>query len=176
MRDLFSGCAYVHTYVRVSHAIDNRPTEVYNLWSRLGMSICDHARNVNLCSCLGTQVSLIRALHENIDGQCFLAMKDREDSAAFATYLVELSAETSAERSRWLETLRKKKQRGQSTIRCCCVGPAYSYVMPRFQLRNTRTHAELLSEGRFNRIVWSWQKVQETFYSGLHKWQMHNIQ
>ena len=51
-------------------------------WSCLGTSICDHTRNVSLCSCLGTQASLIRALHENVNGQCFLAMKDGKDSAA----------------------------------------------------------------------------------------------
>ena len=48
----------------------------------LGMSICDHTRNVSLCSCLGTQASLIRALHENVNGQCFLAMNNGKDSAA----------------------------------------------------------------------------------------------
>ena len=51
-------------------------------WSRLGMSICDHTWNVSLRSCLGTQASLIRALHENVNGQCFLVMKDGKDSAA----------------------------------------------------------------------------------------------
>ena len=45
-------------------------------------SIYDHAWNVNLHSCLGAQASLIRALHENANGRCFLAMKDREDSVA----------------------------------------------------------------------------------------------
>ena len=46
------------------------------------------------------------------EGQRFLAMEDGEDSAAGPlqrTYLAESSVETSAERSRWLETLTKKK-------------------------------------------------------------------
>ena len=63
---------------------------------------------VNLRSRSRTRVSLIRALHEDVDGgqsyggQRFLAMEDREDSAAGhsnRTYLAESSAETSAERS-----------------------------------------------------------------------------
>ena len=42
-----------------------------------------------------------------------------DDSAAGPsqrTYLAESSAETSAERSRWLATLRPKKQKSQSTV------------------------------------------------------------
>ena len=36
--------------------------------------------------------------------------------ACASTYLAESSAEMSAERNRWLATLRKKKQRGQSIV------------------------------------------------------------
>ena len=75
--------------------------------------------NVNLCSCSETQVSLICALHEDVDGgrsllgggrgRRLLAMEDGEDSAAGPlqrTYLAESSAETSTERSQRLATLR----------------------------------------------------------------------
>ena len=53
-----------------------------------------HAWNVNLRSHLGNQVSLICALHEDIDRlwswaeQHFLVMEDKEDSGlGFATYV-----------------------------------------------------------------------------------------
>ena len=62
---------YVHMYIHVSHA-----------------------RNVNLRSHLGNQVSLICALHEDIDRlqswaeQYFLVMEDKEDSGlGFTTYV-----------------------------------------------------------------------------------------
>ena len=91
MRDLFSGCVYVHMYVSVT------------------------LRNVNLRSCLRSQASLIRALHENVNEKCFLVIKDREDSAVRPSQRIwqscvqkrVLSAETSVECSRRMETLRK---------------------------------------------------------------------
>ena len=51
-------------------------------------------------------------------GQHFLAMEDREDSMAGSsqcTYFSKPSAETSAEYSRRLTSLSKRKQRSQST-------------------------------------------------------------
>ena len=48
-----------------------------------------------------------------------MATEDGEDSTAGPsqrTYLAESNAEASAEHSRWLVTLAKKKKRGQSTI------------------------------------------------------------
>ena len=69
---------------------------------------------------LRNQPSLKHALHEDIDEErSFLAMEDGEDSVAGPsqrTYLMESSAQMSAERSRWLATLTKKKQRGQFTV------------------------------------------------------------
>ena len=50
----------------------------------------------------------------------FLGMDDRKDSVAgplLSTYLMELSAETSAERNLWLATLRKRNQRSQKKQR-----------------------------------------------------------
>ena len=101
MRDLFSGCAYVRT-----------------CQSHLRMSICriwGHAWNVNLRSYSGAWALLIHVLHKDIR-RCFLVMEDREDSVAWplqCTYLVKLSAE----RSRLLATLTKRKQKSQSTIK-----------------------------------------------------------
>ena len=109
MRDLFSGCAYVRTYVRGGHA-----------------------RNVNLHSCSGIEhhwsMHYTRMLLEDgvEGGQHLWAMEDGEDSTASSsqrTYLVESSAETSAECSRWLVTLRslhcrskeRKKRTGNSS-------------------------------------------------------------
>ena len=76
MRDLFSGCAYIHTYVHM-------------FWSHLGMSIYGDTRNVNLqtlmlrnsgvtdmCTTQGSQWTM------ELWGQCFLVMEDGEDSAA----------------------------------------------------------------------------------------------
>ena len=75
-------------------------------------------RNVNLLM-FRNRPSLKYALHEDIDEErSFLAMENGEDSVAGPlqrTNLVESSAQTSAERSRWLATLTKKKQRDQST-------------------------------------------------------------
>ena len=79
---------------------------VRTFWSHLGMSFCDHARNVNLPLHSGTRVSLICALHKEVNekwelgGQHFLAMEDKQDSTAEplqCTYLAKSSAETSAE-------------------------------------------------------------------------------
>ena len=85
--------------------------EALNEGSILGMCVCMYVsvtlRNVNLHSRSGTQVSLIHALHEDIGTT--LAMEDGEDSTpgpSQCTYLVESSAEMSAECSRWLATLR----------------------------------------------------------------------
>ena len=99
MGDLFSGCAYVRTYVAVT---------LRNLQSCLGMSICAHARNVDLHSRsrIGrhreTCIMQGRRWRTELGGRCLLAMEDREDSTvgpSQRTYLAESSAETSAERS-----------------------------------------------------------------------------
>ena len=59
-------------------------------------------RNVNLRSCLGTQVSLIYALHKVVETM-FLGDRGRGENSkpgpSLCTYLVESSSETSAERS-----------------------------------------------------------------------------
>ena len=95
MRDIFSGFAYVRRYVLT--------------WrSRLGMSICAHAQESGL-----TETCITRGRRSRRGGR-FLAMEDREDSAAGPsqrTYLAESSAETSAERSQQLVTLTKKGKR-----------------------------------------------------------------
>ena len=57
-------------------------------------------------------------MEDGVGGR-FLVMEDGEVSAAGPsqrTYLAESSAETSAERSRRLATLTKKKQRDQSIV------------------------------------------------------------
>ena len=83
-------CACVHMYI-------------HTFWSHLGMSICDHARNVNLPLRSGTRVSHITQGSQwrtELGGQCFLAMEDEQDSTAEplqCTYLAKSSAETSAE-------------------------------------------------------------------------------
>ena len=62
-------------------------------------------RNVNLRSHSGTQVCYTR-----MSRRCFLVMEDTEDSAAGPSqhpYLAESNAETSAEHSRRLSSLRK---------------------------------------------------------------------
>ena len=51
-------CTYVHTWQ-----------------SCLGVSICGHPQNVNLCSCSGTQVSLICVLHKDVNGGQSLEMR-----------------------------------------------------------------------------------------------------
>ena len=63
---------------------------------------------------LRNRASLKRAFHEDGvgGGQRFLAMEGGEDNGAGplqCTYLAESSVETSAEHSRWLVTLTKKK-------------------------------------------------------------------
>ena len=59
MRDLFSGCVFVYMYVLVT-------LRNVNLRSHLECQFALMLRN---------QASLIRALHENVNGQCFLAIK-----------------------------------------------------------------------------------------------------
>ena len=98
MKDLFSGCAYIRTYVAVT-------LRDVNLRSR---SECQFALT------LRNWASLKHALHVD-EGRSFLAMEDGEVSAtgpSQCTYLVESNAEMSAESSRQLATLRKKEQRG----------------------------------------------------------------
>ena len=93
MRDLFSQCtcvrAYVHTYVSVT------------------------LKNVNLRSTVMPRQDIGYHVHcTTTSRRCFLATEDGEDSVAGPlqhTYLVESSAEASAEHSRRLATLTKRK-------------------------------------------------------------------
>ena len=76
-----------------------------NLRSCLGMSICAHVQESGV-----TETCITRELRWRTE---FLGNGGREDSAAGPsqrTYLAESSAETSAERSRRLATLKMKKQ------------------------------------------------------------------
>ena len=89
---------YVRTYVRTYVSVTLRNV---NLRSTLGMSICAYAQ-------AGYR---IRALHDEV-GTTFLADGRRggQRDWPFATYVfAERSAQTSAERSPRLPTLRKKK-------------------------------------------------------------------
>ena len=114
MRDLFSQCMCVRVYVCTCR-------------SRLGMSICSIAWEYQFEVTLECQFALMlrntslkRAFNTRrcrwswrmkLGGR-FSAMEDGEDRAAGPsqrTYLVESSAETSAERSQWLATLTKKR-------------------------------------------------------------------
>ena len=96
-------CTYVHTW-----------------WSHLRMLIGAMLRNVNLLShsecqfalMLRNQASLKRALHEEVDEEWSGKQGGQRGWALQRMYLTESSTETSAERSRQLVTLRKKKQRG----------------------------------------------------------------
>ena len=93
MRDLFSQC----TYVRVCHAQE-----------------CQFRTHLHSCACSGTHAS--RALTMEVEDRkkrCFLTMEDAEDSAAGPPQRT--CAESSAECSRRLATLRKRKQRSQCT-------------------------------------------------------------
>ena len=82
------------------------------------MSICAHAQECVTVMCINTRGR--RWSWRTELGGRFSAMEDGEDSVAGPSqrmYLAESSAETSAERSRWLATLTKKKaRRGQYTV------------------------------------------------------------
>ena len=93
MRDLFSGYDYVHMYVHM-------------FWSHLGMLIYDDTRNVNLPLRSGTRVSLICALHKEVNGQWSWADnvswwwrmgRTAQHEPLQCTYLVKPNEETSAE-------------------------------------------------------------------------------
>ena len=73
------------------------------------MSICAHTQELGVSE---TCITRGRQWRTELGRQCFLAMKDGEDSVpgpSQCTYLAESSAETSAERSRRLATLTKNK-------------------------------------------------------------------
>ena len=104
-------CTHVRTYVLVT-------LRTVNLQYRLGMSIWGHARNVNLRSRLGpgTQASLgmcITQRHRD-DISCQRRM-GRTVWLALRNIRI-LRSQESAERSQRLATLRRKKQRSQSTV------------------------------------------------------------
>ena len=77
------------------------------------MYVSVNLRNVNLHSRSGTQASLIRELHENVETTFFgNAWRGRQHSWALQhMYLAESNGEMSAECSQLLATLRKKKSK-----------------------------------------------------------------
>ena len=96
MRALFSQCtcvrAYVHTYICVRHTQE----------CQFALTVCTHASRA-----LTIEV-------EDKEERCFLTMEDAVDSAAGPPQRT-CFAESSAERSQRLATLRKRKQQSQCT-------------------------------------------------------------